>query len=70
MPYADIKSKDLDAAIKAIVSSGKKVAIWNPSQSLNLPNAIQEIVSNAETTLDSFSKKYWYKGTKVFNPTN
>jgi len=50
MPYADIKSKDLDAAIKAIVSSGKKVAIWNPSQSLNLPNAIQKIVSNAETT--------------------
>ena len=71
MPYADIKSKDLDAAIKAIVSSGKKVAIWNPSQSLNLPNAIQEIVSNAETTLDSFSKNTGIKVQKsLTQPTS
>lgn len=71
MPYADIKSKDLDAAIKAIVSSGKKVVIWNPSQSLNLPNAIQEIVSNAETTLDSFSKNTGIKVQKsLTQPTS
>lgn len=71
MPYADIKSKDLDAAIKAIVSSGKKVAIWNPSQSLNLPNAIQKIVSNAETTLDSFSKNTGIKVQKsLTQPTS
>ena len=71
IPYADIKSKDLDAAIKAIVSSGKKVAIWNPSQSLNLPNAIQEIVSNAETTLDSFSKNTGIKVQKsLTQPTS
>lgn len=71
MPYADIKSKDLDAAIKAIVSSGKKVAIWNPSQSLNLPNAIQEIVSNAETILDSFSKNTGIKVQKsLTQPTS
>ena len=71
MPYADIKSKDLEPAIKAIVSSGKKVAIWNPSQSLDLSNALQKIVSTAESALDSYSKNTGIKLQKsLTQPTS
>lgn len=71
MPYADIKSKDLEPAIKAIVSSGKKVAIWNPSQSLDLSNALQKIVSTAESALDSYSKNTGIKVQKsLTQPTS
>ena len=71
IPYSDIKSKDLEPAIKAIVSSAKKVAIWNPSHSLDLSTSIQKIISTAESNLDSYSKNTGIKVQKsLTQPTS
>lgn len=71
IPYSEIKSKDLEPAIKAIVSSGKKVAIWNPSHSLDLSTSIPKIISTAESNLDSYSKNTGIKVQKsLTQPTS
>lgn len=53
---AYLKPSDLDKVIKAVVSSGQRVAVADNFEVLNAPKEATKILSKAETVLDNYSK--------------
>ena len=53
---AYFKLSDLDKVLKAVVSSGQRVAVAENSEGLNAPKEATKILSKAESVLDNYSK--------------
>ena len=53
---AYFKLSDLDKVLKAVVSSGQRVAVVENSEGLNAPKEATKILSKAESVLDNYSK--------------
>ena len=53
---AYIKPSDLDKVLKAVVSSGQRVAVADNFEVLNAPKEATKILSKAESVLDNYSK--------------
>ena len=53
---AYFKPSDLDKVLKAVVSSGQRVAVAENSEGLNAPKEATKILSKAESVLDNYSK--------------
>lgn len=53
---AYLKPSDLDKVLKAVVSSGQRVAVADNFEVLNAPKEATKILSKAESVLDNFSK--------------
>ena len=53
---AYFKSSDLDKVLKAVVSSGQRVAVADNFEVLNAPKEATKILSKAESVLDNYSK--------------
>ena len=53
---AYLKPSDLDMVLKAVVSSGQRVAVADNFEVLNAPKEATKILSKAESVLDNFSK--------------
>ena len=53
---AYLKPSDLDKVLKAVVSSGQRVAIADNFEVLNAPKEATKILSKAESVLDNYSK--------------
>ena len=53
---AYFKLSDLDKVLKAVVSSGQRVAVAENSEGLNAPKEATKILSKAESLLDNYSK--------------
>ena len=53
---AYFKRSDLDKVLKAVVSSGQRVAVAENSEGLNAPKEATKILSKAESVLDNYSK--------------
>ena len=53
---AYFKPSDLDKVLKAVVSSGQRVAVADNFEVLNAPKEATRILSNAESVLDNYSK--------------
>ena len=53
---AYLKPSDLDKVLKAVVSSGQRVAVADNFEVLNAPKEATKILSKAESVLDNYSK--------------
>jgi mutS domain I protein len=53
---AYLKPSDLDKVLKAVVSSGQRVAVSDNFEVLNAPKEATKILSKAESVLDNYSK--------------
>lgn len=53
---AYLKPSDLDKLLKAVVSSGQRVAVADNFEVLNAPKEATKILSKAESVLDNYSK--------------
>lgn len=53
---AYFKLSDLDKVLKALVSSGQRVAVAENSEGMNAPKEATKILSKAESVLDNYSK--------------
>ncbi|VTY02227.1 DNA primase TraC [Prevotella melaninogenica] len=53
---AFLKPSDLDKVLKAVVSSGQRVAVADNFEVLNAPKEATKILSKAESVLDNYSK--------------
>ena len=56
MSIAYLKPSDLDKVLKAVVSSGQRVAVADNFEVLNAPKEATKILSKAESVLDNYSK--------------
>ena len=68
---AYLKPSDLDKVLKAVVSSGQRVAVADNFEVLNAPKEATKILSKAESVLDNYSKSTGINVQKsLTQPTN
>ena len=68
---AYLKPSDLDKVLKAVLSSGQRVAVADNFEVLNAPKEATKILSKAESVLDNYSKSTGIKVQKsLTQPTS